>query len=215
MFLKAIANRILALAEGSERTSYRITGRGSLAVAQVEMPYTELLREGKYFLGATGPVTNAQAPLQDVPTTACTWMLWNGESDDGNSYLVDWFYPWLGSGTAAVGMTVLVGLTKAKQAAPSAGTGLVSGSASGGQAATKAILATGPTITGGTPVWTGIGGSLQAATATVGQGDQPLSVRILVPPNYGLAIALVSGTGTTAKYQFGMGWAELKLPDRF
>ncbi len=183
----------------------------SLAVAQVEAPGVEVSRAGLRFVASGGVIANGAAPVQDVPTTTATWMLWNGDAN--KSYCIDYISYFLASGTGAVGSSLLLGLTLAAQAAPAAATGWTVGTMSGSSIKSKAVVGAAITLTGGTPTWfTGIS-SYQAAGAGVGTGDQPYVPQgsLIVPPGYGLGIAILSGAGTTPKFMPSIIWSELAL----
>jgi hypothetical protein len=209
MFLELFAGRFNPKA--TNRQNLRGTGLMSAAVAQVEVPYAELTRAGRRFIGGNNIIANGIAPVQAIPTTTATLVLWNGESTGGKSYDIDVMGFWLGSGTAAAGATLMATVTTAALAAPTAATGYTISSASGSAIASKARFATSQTIASGS-AWVQVASSFQLAAANVGQGDQPVYVdgRFKVPPQYALGIVILSGAGTTPLYGVSVGWNEVE-----
>lgn len=189
----------------------RGTSQGSAAVAQVEPDWLELSRHGARFHGGCQVIASGIAPVAAIPTTTATLALFNGEADGGKHYLMEELSLCLGSGTAAAGLAVFVGLTEAKITAPSAAANYDSYSASAGGKSTRAIWGTGVTFAAGV-AWRHVGSSMQLAAANVGQGERPYSLRgIIVPPGYALGIGILSGTGTSPLYTVSAQWSELVI----
>lgn len=198
-------------AGNSNQQAHRGTQYGSLAVGQFEPDWLELSRHGARFHGGCQVIANGIAPVAAIPTTTATLALFNNEADGGKHYLMEELSFCLGSGTAAAGAALFVGLTEAKITAPSAATGYDTYSASAGGKSTRAIWATAVTFAAGV-AWRNVGSSMQLAAANVGQGERPYSLRgILVPPGYALGIAILSGTGTAPLYAVSAQWSELAI----
>lgn len=205
-----LTGRATKAGNSNEQTA-RGTQYGSLAVSQFEPDWLELSRHGARFHGGCQVIASGIAPVAAIPTTTATLALWNGEEDGGKSYLMEEIAFTLGSGTAAAGATLFVGLTVAKQTAPSAASNYDTDSVSAGGKSTRAVWATALTFAAGV-AWRQVGGSMQLAAANVGQSERPYNLRgIIVPPGYALGIAILSGTGTSPLYAVSAQWSELAL----
>jgi hypothetical protein len=214
MLIELVIDRIRKSANVNKAQA-RGTLLGSLAIAQVEPPLAEIARSGRMFHGGTQIIANGIAPVAAIPTTAATLALCNTDAAGGRSLIVDHLAVFLGSGTPAAGMTLL-GAVAPVTALPAANaaqpTGYGVAPSRGMTSASKAVWATALTLTG-TPVWSPILSTLQAAAANVGQGDNVAELRgsIIVPPGYVLALAILSGAGTTPLYGIGARWGEMEL----
>lgn len=216
MEISGIVKRFSRQAAGSPRVP-RVTDLDNLAVDITKPFKAELARAGVRNGVVVGNGATFKAPITAYPTTTATWLLFNGEDDGGKCLFIDTVSFFLASGTSAVGGTVIAAVTKSKQhnagVLPGAYSGTVSGNLSGKAYGGKAVLANAWTIVGGTPLWVPIGvlGSGEAATATIGLGAFcKVEGGIMVPPQYGLALDLVSGVGTTALYGVAVTWDELE-----
>jgi hypothetical protein len=194
-----------------------LTALGSLRVASLEGPYTELARAGRMFHGGTQIIANGIAPVQAIPTTTATLALVNTDQAGGRSLVIDQLLPFLGSGTPAAGLTLFLTIAAIAAAnVPAIGasqpTGYGVAPTRGLSTVSRAVWVTALTLVGN-PVWSAVVGGYQAAAANVGQSDQPLEVRgaLIVPPQYALGIAILSGAGTTPLYGIGGRWGELEL----
>lgn len=209
-----ILSRFIVKQFGQDTQGLSGTGAGSVRVAELEPPFTELGRAGRRFVASPGVVANAVAPVTDMPTTASMYAVYNGEPASGKSYLIEALSGYLASGTAAVGATIICGVTTGAQAAvPAAGTGVLVKSASGSALGTRAVYASGLALTNA-PAWFPIGGNGQSAGTTPGLGGYPLMLppgMFIVPPGYCFAMHVLSGAGTSAKYSLGCIWSELEL----
>jgi len=201
------------------RDFVRGTRLGSLAVAQVEPPRTELARAGRYFFGGNQIIANGIAPVTAIPTTAIAAGLYNA-SQAGDSLVIDYIAgPWVGSGTPTAGCTLLCGISTAKAAGtlPTANmTGWASRAAAGGSTrapASSALWDATATFTAASTIWFSVGSNMQLAAATVGQGSPAIVLNgpIVVPPGYEVGFSILSGAGTTPLYGLSVGWAELPL----
>lgn len=197
----------------NEEQALRGTVQGSLSVAQFEPACTEAARAGYRFVGGTQVIANGIAPVSAIPTTTATLALWNGENATGRSYAIQRVHFGLGSGTAAAGATLFLGISPAAVSAPSAASNYSSQSASAGGKTTRARWATAQTFASGC-AWFAAASTFQLAAANVGQGDGNGYVSeggIIVPPGYALGIAILSGSGTTPLYYVSAEWCELAL----
>lgn len=188
----------------------RASQYGSLAVVQTEPEFLELARGGKRFSAALNAVANAVVPVVDVPTTTAGIHLFNGE--DKESLIIDSVAFFLASGTSGAGATLFVTVSNAKLAATQAanGTGFKTGSLSGSAKATRAYMVAAGTFLS-TTAWVPVASNTQAAVATVGNGAVARVHGLVVPPGFAIGFAIVSDTGTTAKYGVGCTYSQLEL----
>lgn len=184
---------------------------GSLKTAQYEPDRALLSAAGRRFYGGCQVIASGIAPVAAIPTTTATLFLWNGEASGGASYVIEELNYALGSGTAAAGAALMVCVTNIAQTAPSAASNYATQSCSDGSRASRAVWGTGVTVaTGG---WMIARSSFQLAAANVGQGSDPYTPNgaLVIPPGYGLGIAILSGSGTTPLYSVSALWSELQL----
>ena len=201
------------------RNVQRSTLLGSMAVAQVELPRTEVARAGRYFVGGNQVIANGIAPVSAIPTTAISAGLYNA-SQTGDSLVIDMIFgPWLGSGTAAAGATLLVGLSTAKAAGTIPTANMTGWSSRNAQGATSRVAASSAlwdataTFVAAQTTWFSVNSSPQLAAANVGQGAGGIVIHggLIVPPGYEVGFAVLSGAGTTPLYGLSVAWAELSL----
>jgi hypothetical protein len=191
----------------------RLTSNQSTAAALVEALFMDMSRAGRRFVASPGVVANAQAPVQDVPTTAAAYALWNGEAAGGKTYVVDAVSWWQASGTAGAGASLLAGVSSVVQAAAvAAGTGTVIKSASGSSLSSKATLGAAVTLSGA-PAWMAVSGNQEPTTAGVGSGQplQILSGLFIVPPGFCLGLHFLAPAGTASKFSAAPMWHEIEL----
>lgn len=211
--LEGIVRRFTYFGSGGRRT-LRQTGLESLAVSPVEPFGFEAARAGARAAGGCQVIASGIAPVAAIPTTTATLFLYNTEPDGGKSMFVDQLGHFLGSGTAAAGATLLATLTVGKPAAvPSAAANYSSqvfgkvGRSSIGRWATAITIPSGS-------AWVQAASQFQLAAANVGQGDFPAQAPfgggLLIPPGYGMGIAILSGAGTSPLYQVSASWLELQ-----
>lgn len=183
-------------------TALRLTpGLGSLAVAQVEGEGDEASRGGiRYRLGING-VTGI-APVQALPTTAAAWFLFNPHGSDVNVF-IDSLGEWLVSGTAGAGATVLAaicGTAEIPATVPTiTATGVKQVNCNPKSArASKLIVAASQTLLN-TPGWSPLAWMNPAGTV-LGQTqmvNDDVRGKIMLAPGTGLALTVISPTGTT------------------
>ena len=213
MKVGGIITRLFKQPSNIGEVSLRMTNNASASVAQVEAPYLELTRSGRRMHGGTQIIANGIAPVAAIPTTAATLALYNNDTNNnGLSLCLDWLNVFLGSGTPAAGLSLFAAVAKPTTAPTANATGYNSGPLSGTASGSKALWATGLTLPA-TAVWSALTSTLQSGTANVGMGDNFLDLggRIVIPPSYCLALAILSGAGVTPLYGVSAQWAELEL----
>ena len=194
----------------------RATGVESLAVAQVESDGQELSRAGRRFmLGRSAGVTGI-APATVYVTTA-QWSIYNGDAT--KSYILDHIGAVLVSGTAAVGITVMVGLFSTSSTAGwNTGVntaGITVQNCSNGGPNSKAIVRSGLlTLTTPSPSqWANIAqcDSPNTAVLAVSAINYDLRGQLIIPPGQALAMNVYNGTGTTPLFAPTASWSEVEL----
>ena len=212
-----VENRVLKIAKfaAGSITSDRLTGYQSKAVAQFEPPYFELARSGCIFGYSGGVVANAVAPVQDAPTTAAAYCLYNGYAAGGKVLVPLLVSVRASSGTMGLGAALLLGVTVIAEATPVAnGTGVVGPAYLGGSrsVSTSAKLGSGVTLDAAC-AWMAVASIAQPAAVQTGAGInfEPKGM-FIVRPGCLLGITVLAPAGTTAKYTTDVIWAEL-APD--
>lgn len=186
----------------------RVTDLGSLAVANAEPSFTEVLRAGLRFVGGVQVIADGFAPLATIPTTTASACLFNGENQGGRSYLVDCITVAIGLTAPTTGHIVFAGLSNGRITAPSAATNYSSQSASGGTRSTKAIWGTGITFPAGT-AWINVQASPVITAAGIGGENGTVLTRFLIPPQFALGFAVLATT--SAEHLIHASWSELEL----
>lgn len=212
MRIEALVKRFSRKFTSDALATPRLTSLESQAVALVEAPNTERTAAGRRYMGGTQVIASGIAPVTAIPTTTATLFLYNTAPDQGKCLVIDQIGHFLGSGTPTAGATLLVTITNGKPASvPAAASNYTSQSCSG-FGTSVARWATGITIPAGS-AWVQATSSFQLAAANVGQGDYPAFFNggLVIPPGYGLGIAILSGTGTTPLYSVSATWDELEL----
>ena len=213
MNLNGIIARIMPQRNNLDGSPVRLTGSSSLAIAQIEGPYSDMTRSGRRFHGGTQIIANGIAPVQAIPSTAGGLSLYNNDTGgNGLVLFMDWLNVYLGSGTSAAGASILFAVAKPTTVPSANATGYATGSCGGGSRTSRAIWATGLTLPAGT-VWSAVASSLIPAAANAGQGDNPLDVggRIMVPPGQAFCLAILSGAGTAPLFAVSAQWNELEV----
>ena len=229
----AIQTKILAkvrgimldlLPSGREEEQPHLSGQAEQLVAFGAAYYQEVVRQGRAFLANT---TTAVATLIAVPSTAYGFLLYNGESDGGRSYIIDQVGAlYTVNGGAALVHTGIIGvLGLVREAIPTAATGATPKQMNGmGNSDTKAkiVLAadnawaggagTMPATTGIAGNWFPIGNSVQSAVNALPGFQQVALVdgRIIVPPGRIFAIHTL-GSVNTSSAQLYIMWHEKVL----
>lgn len=213
MLIEAIVSRLQQKLGNAATASLRLTpGLGSLAVALAEGEGDEASRAGiRFHLQASG--ATGIAPVQALPTTAAQWLFYN----PANSGLVAFFDKigeWLLSGTAGAGATVIgaictaANLPAARPITNAAGCTPVNANPAS-KRGSGLIIASGQTL-GSSPGWGPLAWMNPAGTV-LGQTqmvEQDLRGKIILPPDTGLALAVISPTGTTPLFGPVGSWRE-------
>lgn len=184
------------------------SGFGALRVAQLDQESAELTRAGRRFSLATLATVTGIAPVQAIPTTAAQWCIWNASLTDTMTF--DEIGVYLVSGTAAAGQNVWAAILTAP-AQTGLATGITVASRSGSLRTSAAAIKSGVTITTpAAPAWFQVAKSDSANTAVsnVSCVNSLLKGSLMVPPLSGLAIAVLSGAGTSPLFSPVATWTE-------
>jgi hypothetical protein len=161
------------------------------------------------------------APVTAVPTTALTMALYLPEDAKGRRLRIKGVDYFLASGTPTASSGLMVCVTAIQQARPTLSTGDNSGYAGtviselggGGKPGnTKALFINAITLTGPQPAWTLVGANpsgvgLASATLIGHGGAFDVSNRgFKVRPGHMLGVTVLSGTGTTPLFGFGVAF---------
>lgn len=208
--LQSLVKRFTKVAPTAAR-ALRGSNVESLMTTKCEPDGTDLSRAGRRFQTALTSAFTGRAPSTTVPTTTAAFLLWNGESDNGRSYLIEDLGAFLLSGTNAVGIAIIWAMTTQKIAQPTSAGGYVIRSTSRSGLQSKAIIADNQTITDPAG-WAVYKPNPNPASATIGGGTTKDGLgRLLLPPGYGLAWNVLSGAGTTPLFLGNAMWSELEL----
>lgn len=211
--IEAIVRRFPALATHSEATTGgRLTTKLSLATAQIESEYAELTRAGRMFSGIG--VAAGAAPVQAIPTTAATHLLYN--PDPKRSYVIVSVGAMILSGTPGTGATLWGIVSSITATLPTAATGSLIGNTGGQGLSSKAIIATAYTLPSpaGNAQWSILPGQLgqlgngTAAASVGGLYSADVRGRVIVPPGRAFGLVVLSGVGTTPLFVPTFTWYE-------
>ncbi len=211
MLIELVARKFLTKVANGAPIATRATGNESQAVANVEGARAELARAGRRFMLGNSAAITGVAPVQALPTTAAQWAIWN--ADPSQSMWFEEIGMYLTSGTPGVGGLLLACLfqTPAQSGSSTAGASIASMS-SGGRAS-KAIVKSAVTITTpASPTWYPIASdpspNVTAFASSTFLEHRNLQGGLVVPPGWGLGLAVVSPAGTSPLFApFGQ-WAE-------
>jgi hypothetical protein len=212
MLFEGQAGRFVQKAMGNLVASF--TGNQALRVAQTEAEGDEMTRAGlRYHM--SGAAATGIAPVQALPSTAAQWLIFNPPGNTVSAFL-DKLGSYLVSGTAGAGGTLLAAivppsfLPTAVQKVSASGV-VIQNANPASTRASQIVVTSGVTllnITGGS--WFPIAW-MNPAQTVVGQTQMesaPLQGRIVLPPNTGLALAVLSPTGTTPLFAPYGSWRE-------
>ena len=198
----------------------RLTNKGSLAVAQYEVPGMGASKANRRFHFSPGVLSGAVASIQEMPTTASMYVLQNQYSADTRIHLVvDQVTAFLFSGTGSVGGVVMIaGIPASPHAsALSNSAGVVGPKSNTGSTArtSSAVWATGATLASA-PAWFAVGSSPPLAASNVFPcpaavaefGNYPLIIR---PGNYYAGFHILGGAGTGAEYSMSVIYHECEM----
>lgn len=184
------------------------SGYGALRVAQVDQEGSELTRAGRRFATSVASTVTGIAPVTAIPTTAAQWVLWNTSTTDTLAFDVIGMH--LQSGTAAAGIVVMAAIFTAP-AQTGLATGVAVASQSGSLRTSAVSIKSGVTITTpSAPAWFYVAKSDSANTAVgaVMCANFDVKGKIMVPPLAGLALATLSGAGTSPLFVPACQWVE-------
>jgi len=194
--------------ENNEEEQFHLNMRGDMIVEQALPERTELVRMGKSYI----LIGTAVAPVAALPTTAAHLSLWNGEQDDGLSYVIDTVGAWTAvSAGAAINIGMCAQQNLGKISNP-AGT-LVPKSLNGranytGKGNGKASV----TVTNDS-AWHPVGVPLVSAnTATLMMCvEYPVYGRYIVPPGGMFSVASLCNAAGSATCQPWIIYHEVRL----
>lgn len=189
--------------------------RGELIVAQGLPPNTTLVMAGNSYWAGT---TTAAAPVVAIPTTAALIGLWNGEPDNGKSYVVDSVWVVHVVITAAVQNIGILGNISQAQI-PTAIANTITPRPLRGNlpyrgAGRIAVGITLGALDGIAANWVPLGSTgpgqntLQVGTIV----DVDLRGGIIIPPKGQFSLTALAGAATASSIQIGFRWHELALP---
>lgn len=187
------------------------TSLASLRTAQVEPLCAEGSRSGRRFLLGNSAAITGIAPVQTLPTTAAQWVLWN--ADPSRAYFFEELGVYLTSGTPGVGGVLLAALLQTPALAGVSNAGIAVSSASNGGLTSKMIVKasiafTQPAAPNWYPVASNPSPNVTAFAGSTFLEHRSLQGRIVVPPNQGLALAVVAPAGTTPLFAPFAQWFE-------
>lgn len=190
---------------GLSQTEYE-----SLRIAAVEPDGYEGSRAGRRFwIGPLSTVTGI-APVQATPTTAAQWALFN--NDTIKTYALEELGMMLPSGTAGAGAVLLGTLFQLPaQTAPATGYTVVQNADPASSITSKMVVKSAVTLTApATNLWFPIAknDSTNTAVGSVAIENRNVRGRILLPPQWGLGLAVVGPAGTTPLFAPFASWLE-------
>lgn len=185
----------------------RLGGGGEWLVLQSLPPLAEIVRMGNSYAAIQAA---AVAPVTVLPSTTAQVSLWNGEADNGKSYVIDSVFGLVVvSAAAATNLGFAAMLNTGKKVQP-AGSTLVqrglSGKAYGGKGAV--VLAATVTDDG----WVPLGPSVPGPASQIGMSfDYEVNGLYIVPPGGLFSMAALANTVTTITVRMGLRWHEVPL----
>ena len=213
MSLVKIAGRVRGMFAGNypenrEDEQFHINNRGDQCVALALPERSELVRMGNSYMC----IGTTVAPVAALPTTAAHLTLWNGENDDGLSYLVDYVGTVVGtSAGAAINLGLAAQLNLGKQTNPAGAIAIKSMSGRAnyrGKGNCKASVS----VTADA-AWHSVGNSLICANTANLMLAVEYSVygRYLVPPGGIFSLASLCNAAGSASCLPWIIWHEVRL----
>jgi hypothetical protein len=201
------------LAEGSE-AELQVNNRAELLIAAGLPPLATVTNKGNSWWAST---TTAAAPVVAIPTTAALLGLWNGEPDNGKSYIIDSIFMVVVVVTAAVQNYGILGNVSQAQILTAIADTITKRPLKGGAVyGGSARVAVGITL-GGTD---GIAANWMPMGST-GPGQNTLQIgtvidydvkgRIIIPPKNQFSMSVLAGAATASSIQVGVRWHEAIL----
>lgn len=201
-------------AEGADEQP-QLSARGEQLVVQGLPSLTALVQTGNSYWAGT---TTAAAPVVAIPTTAALIGLWNGEPDNGKSYIIDSVWVVQVVVTAAIQNVGLLGNISQAQIPTAIANTIVPRPLRAGLAYRGAArIAVGITLgalDGVAANWVPLG-STGAGQNTLQVGtmvDVPINGGIIIPPKGQFSLTALAGAATASSIQLGFRWHEAVLP---
>ena len=200
------------LAKGVEQ-ELQLSQHGAMLTQDI---IPELLRAGRLYVAGCGPSTTAQAPATDMPTTGANWALYNGNGSATRKHLLPISVASIhDSGTAAIGGSLLGGVSGGAQAAALASDSGVTvvGCRDANQQSSNATLDGGVTLTSAAG-WMALKGIEQGAAVNKGFAfvADNLFGKFAVPPGYCFGVTKYdAAAGTSPLYHVTILFAVLEL----
>lgn len=214
MIFEGIYRRFVPLKSGKAPLDVRLTHCESQAVGIIEQARYEMTRAGRRFhLGNSAAITGI-APVQALPTTAAQWALFN--TDSARAYAFDEIGMYCTAGTPGVGGVLLGCLFQTPSQvgiASSPGAAVYSRSAS--SRASMMIAKSSVTITiPAAPTWYPLAENNSTNVgAFPGSGNfrsPQMEGALIIPPLWGLGLAVVALAGTTPLWAPFATWVEIE-----
>jgi len=186
---------------------------GEQLVSQLLPKYAHLSAYGKLFAFDMSAGT-AKAPVVAMPTTSPEWGFYNASA---KLHLIPIMVAIsLASGTAGLGLSIVMATAKGPQTAVSANyTGAIVSALDGSNDAPEAYITNNPTLIGGTPAWVPMALTPVNSIANDGVGEGLVAWPeglFTAKPNGGMvAVEVVGEVGTTALYDIAVICAQLEL----
>jgi hypothetical protein len=201
-------------AEGDEHQPL-LTNLGHQLVAQGVPNLTAITGRGNSYWARTA---TAAAPVTAIPTTAALIGLYNGEPDNGKSYIIDSVFVIQTAVTGAVhNVGILANISTAQITTAIANTIAPRCLRAGAAYRGNARVAVGITLNADDGVaanWMPIGSTgpaqntLQIGTVV----DVDVKGGIIIPPKGQLSLSALAGAATATSIQIGVRWHEVILP---
>ncbi|MDE2096902.1 MAG: hypothetical protein KGL39_06605 [Patescibacteria group bacterium] len=197
---------------------FRLSAFRHQLVDQVMPKYGELIRMGKVFHVSGGVVGNGVGSVQDMPTTAAGFALYNGNTVQSNVHVVPLkvsLYGTGATGTMGLGTAAIAGVSTSPQSSPVAkATGVVGPNNAYATSSNVSNAVLGSTITlAGAPAWVVLGGRDTPAAIEIGAGFLfDIDGLFLVPPKYCLGMHVLAPAGSNpAAFLFTVLFAEYQI----
>ncbi len=206
-------------ATNNENERPHLSGQSELLIAPAAAPYSEITRQGQSYYVNTYAAGTGIGGVIVLPTTAFLLGIWNGEPDNGKSYVIDTVGMYCSAAPATqcqAGIIACLGQTRVAAPADSAltikktnGFGTL---ASHPTNAICTINTTADAVTGTALNWFPLGSSIITAATTTGGWQQVVNVdgRIIVPPGRAFLLSAMVNA-VTVLTQWYLFWTEKQL----
>lgn len=204
MLIEAIVTKIQKQLGNATTIALGLTpGHGSLRIAQTEGEGDEATRAGIRFRFSAAAATGI-APVQALPTTAAQWLLWN-PANNPSTIFIDEIGVALISGTGGANGALWAAIVMAALAPATVSTASVAGvkvknSSPGSTNGSGLVIVSGATLQNATAAdWFPLAEEAIANTV-LGQTmlmNRDVRGKIAIAPGSGLALVVISPTGTT------------------